>query len=89
MILKIFSIRDSAVDSFGTPMFNTHTGGMVRAFTDEVNRAAEDNPYYKHPDDYELYEIGTFETDNAQLVLGEIQMVCRAKDVSTKFMEQN
>lgn len=44
-------------------MFLQATGQAIRSFTDEVNRAAEDNLMYKHPDDYTLSECGEFDTE--------------------------
>lgn len=62
MILKMYCIRDRATDSFGNPMFLMATGQAIRSFTDEINRAAADNSLYGHPDDYDLYALGEYDT---------------------------
>lgn len=41
-------------------MFVHNEAVGIRSFADEVNRNAEDNPYNKHPEDYALYALGTF-----------------------------
>lgn len=64
MKLFVLSVRDIKADSFGRPFFTTSLGEAVRSFSDEVNRAAEDNLLYKHPDDFELFHLGMFDTDD-------------------------
>ena len=65
MILKIFAVRDRATDQYGTPMFLISEGQAICSFSDEVNRAAADNMLYSHPDDYDLFELGEFDTMTA------------------------
>lgn len=71
MILFIMSVRDIKADSFGQPFCATSIGQAVRSFGDEVNRAAQDNLLYLHPDDFELFSIGSFDTDDASIVVFE------------------
>lgn len=61
MKLKIFSIYDSKVSAFGTPFFQRSTGEAVRAFTDAVNRKDSDNGFAMHPEDYTLFELGSWD----------------------------
>ena len=84
MKLKIFAIRDNATDMYGTPMFPVTTGQAIRSFSDEVNRQADDNMIYKHPNDYDLYELGTyngntgtFETDTPARIATGNQVVLK------------
>ena len=70
MINIICSVKDRAADAFGRPLFVASKGIALRSFTDEVNRAAEDNQMYNHPDDFDLYELGTFDDST-----GIIQML--------------
>ena len=62
MILNMYCIRDRATDSFGNPMFLMSHGQAIRSFTDEINRSASDNTIYAHPDDYDLYHLGEYDT---------------------------
>jgi len=81
----VCSIKDAATDLFGTPMFLLSIGHAKRVFSDEVNRAAEENQLYKHPADFSLYHLGFFETENAVFDMNERPMlVDRAVDVVTK-----
>lgn len=56
----ICAVRDRVADCFGTPIFVTSTGAAIRSFGDEINRADTGNTYYKHPDDFDLFELGAF-----------------------------
>lgn len=62
MNLFIFSIRDRASENFGNPVFVFAAGQAIRSFGDEVNRADAQNPYYQHPEDYDLYALGVLDT---------------------------
>lgn len=65
MKLKVFAVRDSATAQYGTPMFLISEGQAIRSFSDEVNRNAENNQIFAHPDDFELFSLGSFDTDTA------------------------
>lgn len=69
MLLVVCVVRDRAVDAFMRPFFVTHVGGALRGFTDEVNAKSGDSPVASHPDDYELYELGSFNDADASFVL--------------------
>lgn len=69
MNLEIFAIRDRASDSFGNPMFLLALGQAIRSFSDEINRSAADNNLYLHPDDFDLFHLGSFDTSSAQFSL--------------------
>lgn len=77
----VVAIRDSAVNGFGRPFFVPTKGAAIRSFVDEVNRVSEDNPMYKHPDDYELFALCEFEDDTGTFAGHEIVSLCRGKDV--------
>lgn len=59
----VLSVRDRASEMFSRPMVFPTAGVAVRALTDEVNRAAPDNDYFKHPSDFKLYELATFDDE--------------------------
>jgi hypothetical protein len=82
MLQFVVSVKDRAADVFNRPFFVPHRNVAVRDFTDEVNRNASDNQLNKHPDDFDLYLLGTFD-DNAGTFDMEEQPVVlvRAKDV--------
>ena len=66
MILQLYSVHDRQADSFANPMYMLAPGQAIRSFADEINRAAADNPLYAHPDDFDLYLLGTFDTNTGE-----------------------
>jgi len=62
MIMQMMSVRDVKSDSFGNPWFAPTVGMAVRSFTDEVNRDENSSTAAKHPEDFQLYHLGSFES---------------------------
>ena len=82
MKLVIVSIMDTAAGAYGRPAYVASEGVAVRQFQDEVNRAHEDNQLYKHPDDFQLFYLGTFDDNTGGFdLLASPKMIARAKDV--------
>jgi len=71
MKLVLCSVKDRAADAYARPMFVPSTGVAIRSFSDEINRQADDNQLYNHPDDFDLYEFGEFDDNNGQFTLYE------------------
>lgn len=85
MIKIVMSVRDRAADTFSQPMFLPAVGVGVRIFTDEVNRAAEGNQAYAHPEDFDLYELGTFDDSTGVFTcLDRPRQVAIGKDVAKR-----
>lgn len=60
MILEVVSVFDRAISTFGRPVFVPHTGAAMRSFMDEVS-GAKDSELGKHPEDYDLMHLGSFD----------------------------
>ena len=80
MKYKVLAIRDRAIDAFGQPFFSASIGGAIRSFTDEINRAGE-NQLYKHPEDFDLYQLGDFDDSTATFDCGTPKQIAIGKDV--------
>lgn len=79
MILIACAVRDSAVDAFMRPFHVPSTGMAVRSFRDEVNNP--ESPMHKHPEDFELFELGTFDEESGKMDnLSSPRSLARAKD---------
>lgn len=65
--LFIVAVRDRAVAGFMPPIFVSHVGMAVRSFSDEVRKP--DTQFNAHPDDFDLFELGSFETDTGRFEL--------------------
>lgn len=81
MRYKIFAIRDRAADVFGQPMFFPSTGLAVRGFSDEVNRVAPDNNLNKHPEDFDLFQLGEYDDETGTMSATRPEQVAVGKDV--------
>lgn len=59
MNVKVFSIFDSKLGSYGAPYFALATGGAIRQFMDVVN----DNQSLisRYPADFTLFEVGKWD----------------------------
>lgn len=66
MIQKIFAVRDSKTEAFLQPFFMPARGAAIRGFTDAVNDPS--HGMGKHPEDYTLFEIGSFDDESGALV---------------------
>jgi hypothetical protein len=69
MILKVFALRDVKTASFGTPMFLITEAQAVRSVGDEVNSKDKSNNLCSHSEDFELFSLGSFDTDTAKFEL--------------------
>lgn len=65
MKLTIISIRDIVANLYSQPAFVQSKGSALRSFSTEVNRADANNQLYNHPNDFELYALGTFDDETA------------------------
>lgn len=83
MILKVFAIHDHKAEAFLQPFFSNSIGNALRAFGDAVND--EKYPFYKHPEDYSVYEIGSYDDSVALLdALVPVKMLALATDFVNK-----
>ena len=64
MIYKVFSLYDSAVEAYNTPMFLRTNGEAIRSLTAAVNDP--ESTICKWPEQYVLFELGTYDDSNAR-----------------------
>ncbi len=64
---KIFSIHDQKAKAFLPPFFLPETGMALRTFGDCVN--SQSHQFNKHPEDYTIFELGTFDDNTGKIVL--------------------
>ena len=70
MQMQFFAIRDNAVGAFMRPFVMQSVAQAVRSFGDEVNRQADDNNMFHHPEDFELWLVGVFDDSQAPYIAG-------------------
>ena len=66
MVLFIVCVRDSATQAYGRPFFVNALGQALRSFSDEINNP-EGGDLHRHPSDFELYHIGVYDDQLANL----------------------
>ena len=57
----IFTVHDQKGETFMPPFFVPSRGLAIRAFEDCIN--SDDHHFGKHPADYTLFSLGSFDTD--------------------------
>lgn len=62
MELKVFAVKDLKAETFNTPMFLRTKGEAIRGFADQVQNV-KDSAISKFPEDFYLYELGSYNTD--------------------------
>lgn len=63
MIMQIYTVYDNKTEVFMRPWYALTDGEAMRIFTDAV--ADPQSPYSKHPLDFTLYHIGSFNDHGA------------------------
>ena len=66
MKLNAYSIHDAQVSAFAQPFFSPTHGSALRAFSDHVNDG--NSAPNKHPGDFSIYHLGTYEDSTGDLV---------------------
>lgn len=71
---KVYSLYDSAVQAFTSPMFLTNDGEAIRAIQNAVNSEQETN-LSKNPEHFTLFNIGEWDDKKAQIITTEPRSV--------------
>ena len=70
MKLHIVVIRDIKANVSAQPQFVANIGGFIRSFADECQEIPKKYPR-KHPEDFEVYELGWYGDGDAYFELLE------------------
>lgn len=70
-MMKVFSVYDLKACAYLQPFFSGNAGSAIRAFEDAVEDPK--SPIAKHPSDYQLFELGTWD-DNSGALAGILPM---------------
>lgn len=66
-IAKIYSVYDAKTETFNRPFFFLTNGEALRSWSDTVND--DKTIFYKHPEDYTLFELGSFDDNNGVVTM--------------------
>lgn len=67
MKLHLVAIRDIKVGAYQQPACVAAIGGAERAFSDAVNNQERNTDISRHPEDFELYILGTFDDETGRI----------------------
>lgn len=84
MNLQYYAVKDLAQNAFANLMPVPGHGVAIRSFQSEINRKTPDNIMSQHPEDFELWFIGTFDTENGTMDTREQHRLARGSDLFTK-----
>jgi hypothetical protein len=63
MLLRMFTVFDSKAEAFLPPFYLAAVGQAIRHFSDTASDPQ--HAFGRHPDDYTLFQIGTFDDQHA------------------------
>lgn len=80
--MKLFacSLKDCAIQAFMVPQFVSHKQALIRAIQDGL-KGEKKMDYQKHPEDFELYEVGSFDDTSGEFTPCEPALIVRLKDL--------
>ena len=61
MLLKAYSVFDGTAQAFAQPFYMANDGMAIRAFAGTVNDQKDGNTIAAHPEQFTLFQIGTFD----------------------------
>lgn len=82
MRLYIFAVRDRMADVFGSPFMQASKNMAIRTFSDSVNAVGDTGGLIsKHPDDFDLYQLGTWDDNTGLYSTGQPEQIAIGKEV--------
>lgn len=85
-ITHIVAVKDLAIQAFMQPTTVRAPGQAMRGFGDEINRKDAQNELQRHPEDYELWKIGTFDDETGEINHAP-ELLLRGKDAKVPDAE--
>lgn len=82
MIVNCYTLFDAQLQAYAQPFFSQTNGSALRAFADHVNEPGT-GPN-KHPEDYSLWHIGTFDDQEGRITPLTPTMLGRAAEYFKK-----
>lgn len=67
MLLRVYSLFDSKVGAYQSPIFRRSKLEAIRDFADKVNDPS--NPLSRYSEDFTLFELGVFDDEHATFEL--------------------
>lgn len=64
---QVMVVRDIKVEAYGAPFCTPSVGIAIRSFTDAVNNPEKNSDISKHPADFDLFHLGTYDDNTAAI----------------------
>jgi len=74
MIMQIVAVHDRAAQGYARPVFVAALGQAIRSFQDELNRQDPNNEMNRHPDDFDLFHLGTYNDSTGKIESLEVPL---------------
>ena len=87
MKFNFYAVYDSATCAYMRPFAFQTDGQALRGFADEAVRA--DSEISKHPEDYSLYRIASFDDNTGKMEGCEPKCLGRAHELAAKSREKD
>lgn len=87
MQLVMCAVRDAKTDAYNPPIFVISLGVALRSFDDEVNRQHENNMMYFHPEDFSLWQLGTFNDGEGTFEIITPRLLVQADQVKKGMLQ--
>lgn len=69
MKIIVVAVRDQKADAFGNPWYAQTTGMALRHFGDALQNTDDANIWRKHPEDFALFHLGSFDQQTGRFEL--------------------
>lgn len=87
MNLNFYAIYDKATNAYMRPFVLQSDGQALRMFTDEAVKA--DSDISKHPEDYSIFRIGSWDDNTGEILACEPKCIGRAHELAAKTRERS
>ena len=77
MIHNIYAVYDSKAETYTPPFFQHHKAMALRTFTDACNDKG--HTFGMHPEDYTLYDLGTYDDAIGTITQDKIISIANGK----------
>ncbi len=79
MRVNIYSIFDTATAVYSPPFYQKSDGEALRTFQDIAKNPETD--IGKHPEDYSMFRLGTFDNNKAKYHIEDKECLCTALEI--------
>lgn len=81
MRMQVYSLFDRASSAFGGPVLAVNDALMRRSLSELLVEDQGRSNLSRYPDEFDVYLIGTFDTDTGALVAQAPQHLCRVAEL--------